>query len=389
MTMLHFFHERINKRKGSQNGLGEQIDQKDLKNIDQEFIPVNNLTALNAINTVNQLLSEVKDIEGERSGTIAYKKASVQNYLTKFLVSLFLAPPSSLSSTRAEIQRSIRSGFPDSLETKKWIDGATTEALVIENILKSNPEHIIGLNNLTDAMYAIDFFEEIPDQKILRLVQVKTESEYNKNYTLSSPDVQNVFKRQLSFLKKQSPLQEKFCKQNEIPIDEYLSTKINTTNYEFVEDNYKKDGNEYLEFLMQIEYDLSDYVNSKKIELNYNLEEVIIENIEYPEDVNNRLESFLFESSKKKQKDAIVFAQLLYHFYTHRLFEQELSDYAPRNNKTLDYFYIWLRSWIKNHSEDMEKVTNTIKNQYNEVHLVYHIQPAVGNPKILWEIANF
>lgn len=382
---MEFFHQRINKRKIGNNELGERIDIKEVREVQEEVIK--KLTSEEAINTIKKLLVETKDITGPKGGTIRYKGASIQNYLTRFFLSMHLVGAQKIQQSPVEIEREIKAAFvseKDNIEV--WISGAKMEAKVINDIFSKNKStpHLIGLNNLVDAMHAIDFFEEFTDSKtgdrILNLVQVKKMNDINKNFTNGSPEVIKDFAKMRDFLNTQEPLVSEHLKQNEISLDENFKEIMNIIDDEQkVKIFYEEKGFDYLEALIEFEDSFNKEIEKKEINTDL-LPGVGEEN--FSAEMVSFFEEKLIDSAKKMNEKPLAFASMLQGLYYKRFFTKDFSEYDPEKNKKLDYFFRWLREWTNKKQIEFSELTKkytSLRKKYDKIYGVYHIEPGSDN----------
>lgn len=375
-NMFDFLHPRINKRKIGDSVFNPAIlDQNQIKDIQQELLT--KISSEATLKNINELF-KIQDITGETGGRIQYQKASVQNYLTKVFLSLYYIKPQTMNETKELFTRNIKGGFEDkSEEVKSWVDGAKIEAQVIYKILEknkqfgSNIEHKIGCNNLTDAMYAIDFFEDIPEEKTLRLVQVKTLNNTNRNYDRNSLEVKNIFDRQKKFLYDQKEYLQKYFNQNQISFDDVKKSGL--SNNENLREYYEQYKEKYLDSVMTIESKISQFINLQKIDTNQS-------------NLNNDLIDYFYEilgkESEHFQESTLSFAYELNSFYRFGYFKQDFEEFSPDNDGLVKLFFNWLIEWLRSKQEKMIKV---LEREYDQIDLVYHAEDLTGEKLIITE----
>jgi hypothetical protein len=365
-NIFEFLHPRINKRKIGNSVFNLAIlDQNQIKDIEQE-LPTK-ISSETILKNINELF-KVQDIAGEKGGIIQYQKASVQNYLTKVFVSSNMEI--GRDSSKEEKERIIRGGFEGkSADVKNWVNGAKIEAKVITNILKENAKrienkHLIGLNNLTDAMYKIDFFEEIPEEKTLRLVQVKTLNKDNKYFTKQSKEVQDIFNGQRLFLTEQKEYLHKYFNQNQITFDDAM--KIEDSNNEDLREYYEQFKEKYLDSVINIESKISQFIN---------LQEKNSDN----SNVNNDLVGYFYEVLEKESKGfaetTLSFAYEINNFYRLGYFREDFEEFSPENEGSIQLFFNWLTAWLKSKQDKMIQI---LEKKYNQIDLVYHAENLDG-----------
>lgn len=368
-NIFEFLHPRINKRKIGNSVFNPAIlDQNQIKDIEQE-LPTK-ISSETTLKNINELF-KIQDITGETGGTIQYQKASVQNYLTKVFLSLYYTGPQTMNETKERFTRNVKGGFEDkSEEVKSWVEGAKIEAQVIYKILQKNKqssiniEHKIGCNNLTDAMYAIDFFEEIPEEKKLRLVQVKTLNNTNRSYDKNSLEVKNIFDRQKKFLYDQKEYLNKYFNQNQITFDDAM--KIEDSNNEDLREYYEQFKEKYLDSVINIESKISQFIN---------LQEKNSDN----SNVNNDLVGYFYEVLEKESKGfaetTLSFAYEINNFYRLGYFREDFEEFSPENEGSIQLFFNWLTVWLKSKQDKMIQI---LEKKYNQIDLVYHAENLDG-----------
>jgi hypothetical protein len=368
-NIFEFLHPRINKRKiGNSVFNPATLDQNQIKDIQQELsTKINSETTLKNINE----LFKVQDITGETGGTIQYQKASVQNHLTKVFLSLYYTGPQTMNETKERFTRNVKGGFEDkSEEVKSWVEGAKIEAQVIYKILQKNKqpttniEHKIGCNNLTDAMYAIDFFEEIPEEKTLRLVQVKTLNNTNRSYDKNSLEVKNIFDRQKRFLYDQKEYLNKYFNQNQITFDDAM--KVGVLSNESLREYYEQSKEKYLDSVMNIESKVSQFINLQEKDSSHS-------------NVNNDLTDYFYEVLEKESQGfaetALSFAYEIESFYELGFLKEDFEEFSPENEGVIQLFFTWLEGWLENKQAKMIQI---LEKKYDKIDLVYHAENLDG-----------
>ena len=368
-NIFEFLHPRINKRKDSNSVFNPAIlDQKEINNLSNELL--NKLDSNTVINHVYELF-KIENIAGIKGGIITYREATIQNYLTKVFLSLYYIDSKTMKETKLEFTNKVKGGFKDKSEdVESWVRGAEIEAQVIYKILKknkqlgSNLEHKIGCNNLTDAMYKIDFFEEIPEEKTLRLVQVKTLNKDNKYFTKQSKEVQDIFNGQRLFLTEQKEYLHKYFNQNQITFDDAM--KIEDSNNEDLREYYEQFKEKYLDSVINIESKISQFIN---------LQEKNSDN----SNVNNDLVGYFYEVLEKESKGfaetTLSFAYEINNFYRLGYFREDFEEFSPENEGSIQLFFNWLTVWLKSKQDKMIQI---LEKKYNQIDLVYHAENLDG-----------
>lgn len=374
--LFGFAHNRINKQKVGDSKFNPDILDRGYVGSIEDILP-KKFEAQKFIDQIELFFKTGHDIKTDK-GTVRYNKARIQNYLTNIFVGLKFAHPNDIQNSPAFIERAIRGGFENkSEEVKSWVDGAKSEANVIIDILSKNkstqktgiaiPEqNIVGVNNILDAMYAIDFCHVTPDNE-LRIVQVKTMNKKNKFFNHSSQEVNEVFDKQMNFLTKQKDLIPIYLHKNEISFNnviidtEELSIggQADQEGLEKVRQIYEQAKEGYIDCLFNVEYELLQPLENKSLEEKY----------------KEIFEALLKPQSVELGVSPTEYANKMTVFYFLKFFQGDFDEYTPDRKSKIGSFFSWLETLVK---ERQTKTIDLLENVFDKITLVYHIEPKPG-----------